>query len=119
MQEYSKTSVTVTVRESTSSIVEACKRNTIDESSIVAGCGMHESVHALPIPAARMFHKNEDGEVDLSSDEYGAHTFQKKTTTDTIKDKDGQVDMSSDEYGAHTFLKKRQAHHQSVRQRRR
>ncbi|KAK6042980.1 hypothetical protein COOONC_19515 [Cooperia oncophora] len=80
--------------------------NTIDESSIVAGCGMHESVHALPIPAARMFHKNEDGEVDLSSDEYGAHTFQKKTTTETIKDKDGQVDMSSDEYGAHTFLKK-------------
>ncbi|KAK5966671.1 Anillin protein 1 [Trichostrongylus colubriformis] len=81
--------------------------NTIDESSIVAGCGMHESVHALPIPAARTFKKNNNGEVDLSTDEYGAHTFQKKMTTETAKDKDGQVDMSSDEYGAHTFLKKK------------
>ncbi|VDO63916.1 unnamed protein product [Haemonchus placei] len=80
--------------------------NTIDESSIVAGCGMHESVDTLPIPATRMFPKNQDGEVDLSSDEYGAHTFKKKTTSEVVKDNDGQVDMSSDEYGAHTFLKK-------------
>ncbi|KAK6014686.1 PH domain protein [Ostertagia ostertagi] len=64
--------------------------NTIDESSIVAGCGMHDSVHALPIPATRMFRNNKDGEVDLSSDEYGAHTFQKKTTTENLKDKDGE-----------------------------
>ncbi|VDO05809.1 unnamed protein product [Haemonchus placei] len=80
--------------------------NTIDESSIVAGCGMHVSVDTLPIPATRMFPKNQDGEVDLSSDEYGAHTFKKKTTSEVVKDNDGQVDMSSDEYGAHTFLKK-------------
>nr|CDJ94789.1 Pleckstrin homology domain containing protein [Haemonchus contortus] len=83
--------------------------NTIDESSIVAGCGMHESVDTLPIPATRMFPKNQDGEVDLSSDEYGAHTFKKKTSSEVVKDSDGQVDMSSDEYGAHTFLKKKAA----------
>ncbi|VDL84038.1 unnamed protein product [Nippostrongylus brasiliensis] len=73
--------------------------NTIDESSIVAGCGIHETIHSLPVPAARTFQRNKDGEVDMSSDEYGAHTFQKKDSGDT-------VDMSSDEYGAHTFLKK-------------
>lgn len=45
-------------------------QNTVDESTILAG--------APPIPAARSFYKNKDGEVDLSNDEYGAHTFTKK-----------------------------------------
>ncbi|WKY01800.1 hypothetical protein Q1695_015648 [Nippostrongylus brasiliensis] len=83
--------------------------NTIDESSIVAGCGIHETIHSLPVPAARTFQRNKDGEVDMSSDEYGAHTFQKKVTTteNTPKDSGDTVDMSSDEYGAHTFLKKK------------
>ncbi|VDP13167.1 unnamed protein product [Heligmosomoides polygyrus] len=81
--------------------------NTIDESSIVAGCGIHDTVHSLPVPAARNFKGNKDGEVDMSSDEYGAHTYQKKVATDpVVKDNNGTVDMSSDEYGAHTFLKK-------------
>ncbi|VDM66274.1 unnamed protein product [Strongylus vulgaris] len=44
--------------------------NTADESTILAG--------APPIPASRSFTRNKDGEVDLSNDEYGAHTFTKK-----------------------------------------
>ncbi|KAK6745666.1 hypothetical protein RB195_012030 [Necator americanus] len=74
--------------------------NTTDESTILAG--------APPIPAVRVFFKSKNGEVDLSSDEYGAHTFTKKTTkSGSIKEKEEQVDLSSDEYGAHTFLKKK------------
>ncbi|KAL6725520.1 hypothetical protein Aduo_007567 [Ancylostoma duodenale] len=77
-----------------------CSTINTDESTILAG--------APPIPAARSFYKNKDGEVDLSNDEYGAHTFTKKSTTSVfIKDKEEQVDLSSDEYGAHTFLKKK------------
>lgn len=58
-------------------------QNTIDESSIVAGCGIHDTVHSLPVPAARNFKGNKDGEVDMSSDEYGAHTYQKKVSDRT------------------------------------
>uniref|UniRef100_A0A0K0CYC2 PH domain-containing protein n=1 Tax=Angiostrongylus cantonensis TaxID=6313 RepID=A0A0K0CYC2_ANGCA len=48
-----------------------------------------------------------DGQVDMSCDEYGAHTYlKKKSEEDSSRDGDGQVDMSSDEYGAHTYLKK-------------
>ncbi|EPB77972.1 hypothetical protein ANCCEY_02958 [Ancylostoma ceylanicum] len=50
-----------------------CSTINTDESTILAG--------APPIPAARSFYKNKDGEVDLSNDEYGAHTFTKKIPT--------------------------------------
>ncbi|KAJ1371830.1 PH protein [Parelaphostrongylus tenuis] len=83
--------------------------NTVDESTIIAGCGVHNTLHALPVPAARKSQKNMYGEVDLSGDEYGAHTFTKKKSKEEgpIKGSDGQVNMSSDEYGPHTFLKKK------------